>query len=199
MIYYRILLVALLACHEASSSLDFFREILEPEIFSAHGLQIGEASLSAFNVPVSKSDIESDAPLYFCGPLTDLKSKMAKVSQLSPTAAELSHVVYLKKSRGRGCFVTRLSKDLIAAERDMGINPTWTMEYLPVALKIHTTVLQYLSFTSRKSSSLPDVEFVSKHKRRQSKTDKLKNRPAAGIEEEINQAGMIVMSNFKLK
>ena len=185
-------LAALLLPQPISSSVDFFRQLLEPDIFSAHGLQVDSPELLALNTVASKLLTARDDPAYFCGPLTDMRRKMTKLAQISPAIAEHSHIVYVKKSEGRGCFMTRMTDEIIVAERKTSVvaNSTWTAEYLPVALKIHTSLLQYLSFASRKASPLPDVELVSKYKRRQTNVDKLQNKPELTHDEEIEQAGV---------
>ena len=185
-------LLALLLLQPIRSSVDFFRQILEPDIFSAHGLQVDGAELLALNTAASRLVTARDDPAYFCGPLTDMRRKMTKLAQISPAIAEHSHIVYVKKSEGRGCFMTRMTDEIIVAEKKTPIvaNSTWTAEYLPAALKIHTSLLQYLSFASRKASPLPDVELLSKYKRRRTKVDKLQNKPELTHEEEIEQAGM---------
>lgn len=88
--------------------------------------------------------------------------------------------------------MTRMTDEIIVAEKKISVvaNATWTIEYLPAALKIHTSLLQYMSFVSRKASPLPDVELVSKYKRRRTKIEKLQNKPDLTTEEEIEQAGM---------
>ena len=187
--------IALLAIitRTAFSSGDLFREILEPEIFAAHGLLVDDSSSSVINAAISSIESVSAAHLYYCGPLSDLKRKMVEVSQLS-TTGEQSHVVYIKKSKGRACFASLLSKDAITSEMETKSNSTWSMDYLPMALKIHTSVLQYLSFISRTQSTAPEVELVSKHKRRQSREDRIQNKPAPSISEEISHAGTKVVS-----
>ena len=185
-------IIALLLSQPISSSVDFFRQILEPDIFSAHGLQVDSAELLALNTAASKLLTARDDPAYFCGPLTDMRRKMAKLAQISPATVEHSHIVYVKKSEGRGCFMTRMTDEIIVAERKISVvaNSTWTTEYLPAALKIHTSLLQYLSFASRKALPLSDGELVSKYKRRRTKVDLVQNKPELTIEEEIEQAGM---------
>jgi hypothetical protein len=187
-ILFIILGAAVLRC--TSTSIKSYREILEPEIFAAHGLLADDSSSSVINAAINAIEVESAAHLYYCGPLSDLKRKMAEVSQLSTTETEQSHVVYLKKSKGRACFASLLSKDAITNEIKMESNSTWSMDYLPMALKIHSSVLQYLSFISRTQSSVPEVELVSKHKRRQSREDRLQNKPAPSMSEEISHAGI---------
>ena len=186
------ILTLLLLLQPIRSSVDFFRQILEPDIFSAHGLQVDGAELLAFNTAASKLLTAQDDPAYFCGPLMDMRKKMTNLAHISPAIAEHSHIVYVKKSEGRGCFMTRMTDEIIVAEKTISVvaNSTWTTKYLPVALKIHTSLLQYMSFVSRKSSPLPDVELVSKYKRRRTKIDKLQNKPDLTTEEEIEQAGM---------
>lgn len=186
--------VLALWCRSASST-SIFGDILQKEIFSAHGLHGDDTSPLSFTTAVSKLQSENDAPIYFCGPLSEMKSKMEMVSQLSQLPANKSHVVYVKKSMKRGCFVTHLSKDMVASETESTISTAWSMEHLPVSLKIHTSTLQYLSFISRKSSSPANVEFVSKHKRRRSKADQLKQMLVMSTEEEINKAGMKSMTH----
>ena len=183
--------LALLLLQPICSSVDFFRQILEPDIFSAHGFQIDEAELLAFNTAASKPLTARDDPAYFCGPLTDMRRKMTKLAQISPAIAEHSHIVYVKKSEGRGCFMTRMTDEIVVAEKKIPVvaNSTWTTEYLPAALKIHTSLLQYLSFGSRKASPRPDVEVVSNYKRRRTKLDQVQNKPELTTEEEIQQAG----------
>lgn len=180
----------LLICDASASTVNFFREIFEAEIFSAHGLQGDEINPTGSITVNPLFSSETDAPVYYCGPLSEMKSKMEMVSQLSQSAADKSHVVYVKKSMKRGCFVTQLSKDMVASEIESTKNSTWSMEHLPVSLKIHTSTLQYLSFISRKSSSPSNVEFVSKHKRRRSKADQLKQTSVMSMQEEIAKAGM---------
>jgi hypothetical protein len=182
--------LAILMNCTAISSDDLFREILEPEIFAAHGLLVDGSSSSVINAATNKIELESAAHLYYCGPLSDLRRKMAEVSKLSTTETEQSHVVYLKKSKGRACFACLLSKDAITNEMEMKSNSTWSMDYLPMALKIHSSVLQYLSFISRTQSPDAEVELVSKHKRRQSREDRIQNKPAPSINEEISHAGI---------
>jgi hypothetical protein len=171
---------------KVSSSINFFREILEPDIFAAHGLHLDDASLVSFHTSLSKIEI-SDAPVYFCGPLSDLNNKMTSVSKLSTELEQ--HVIYVKKSKQRGCFVSsQLSAELFTAAKHES-DPLWTVEYLPVPLKIHTSVLQYLSYTSRSISALDNVELISKYKRKKIRSDKLKNKPALSLKEEIRLAG----------
>ena len=185
------LVISILLIHDASAStLNFFRGILETEIFAAHGLQGDSTNPTDSAAVIPQFSSAADAPVYYCGPLSEMKSKMEMVSQLSQSAADRSHVVYVKKSMKRGCFVTHLSKDMVASEMESTISTAWSMEHLPVSLKIHTSTLQYLSFISRKSSSPANVEFASKHKRRRSKADQLKQMLVMSTEEEINKAGM---------
>ena len=181
----------------AASSASIFRDILQTEIFSAHGLHGDDTSPLSYTTALSKLQSETDAPVYYCGPLSEMKSKMEMVSQLSQSSADRSHVVYVKKSMKRGCFVTHLSKDIVASEMESTISSAWSMEHLPVSLKIHSSTLQYLSFISRKSPSPANVEFVSKHKRRRSKADQLKQTSVMSVEEEINKAGMASMTHLK--
>lgn len=188
-----ILSAAALRC--ASTPTKSFREILEPEIFAAHGILVDDSLSSAINTAANA--IESDsaaAHLYYCGPLSDLKRKMLEVSKLSAVEVEQSHVVYLKKSKGRACFASLLSKDALSSEMEKLTNSTWSMDYLPMALKIHSSVLQYLSFISRTHAPVPEVELVSKHKRRQSREDRIQNKPAPTVDEEISHAGTEVDS-----
>jgi hypothetical protein len=187
-ILFIILGAAALRC--TSTSINSYQEILEPEIFAAHGLLVDGSSPSVINAAAHEIELESAAYLYYCGPLSDLRRKMAEVSKLSTTETEQSHVVYLKKSRGRACFACLLSKDAITNEMEMKSNSTWSMDYLPMALKIHSSVLQYLSFISRTQSTDAEVELVSKHKRRQSREDRIQNKPAPSISEEISHAGI---------
>ena len=189
---YVIAILALLLLQPICSSVDFFRQILEPDIFSAHGLQVDGAELLAFKTAASKLLTARDDPAYFCGPLMDMRKKMTNLAHISPAVEEHSHIVYVKKSEGRGCFMTRMTDEIIVAEKKISVvaNATWTIEYLPAALKIHTSLLQYMSFVSRKASPLPDVELVSKYKRRRTKIEKLQNKPDLTTEEEIEQAGM---------
>ena len=72
--------LALLLLRPICSSVDFFRQILEPDIFSAHGFQIDEAELLAFNTAASKPLTTRDDPAYFCGPLTDMRRKIDRKS-----------------------------------------------------------------------------------------------------------------------
>jgi hypothetical protein len=189
--------ISILLIYEASAStLNFFREILETEIFSAHGLQGDDTYPTGSITAIPQFSSGTDAPVYYCGPLSEMKSKMEMVSQLSQSAADRSHVVYVKKSMKRGCFVTQLSKDMVASEMESTMSSAWSMEHLPVSLKIHSSTLQYLSFISRESSSPSNVEFVSKHKRRRSKADQLKRTPVMSREEEINKAGMKSMTHL---
>ena len=187
----------LLISDASASTLNFFRGILETEIFSAHGLQGDDIKPAGSASVIPQFSSENDAPVYYCGPLSEMKSKMEMLSQLSQSAADRSHVVYVKKSMKRGCFVTHLSKDVVASEMESTINSGWSMEHLPVSLKIHSSTLQYLSFISRKSPSPANVEFVSKHKRRRSKADQLKQTSVMSVEEEINKAGMASMTHLK--
>ena len=190
-VWYLLIYLYFLISGNVDCSIDFFREILEPEIFSAHGLHLGETSLIGASALISGSAVASDAPVYYCGPLSELRSKMAEVSKLSPATADLSLVVYLKKSKQRGCFVSHLSTDIITAEKKKDSGSSWIVEYLPDVLKIHSSVLQYLSFITRKASP-HDMELISKHKRRRSKSDIVKNVPALSMEDEINLAGIVM-------
>ena len=185
----KVVQICLLMCGVVNCSVDFFREFLEPDIFSAHGLHPSATTLSEINTVVNEIDDMIEASIYFCGPLSDLKRKMAEVSQLSiPVGSDHSQVVYLKKSKQRACFVSHLSnKIMIAQKKEVG--SLWTMEHFPDVLKVHSSVLQYLSFTTRKSSPLNDSEFISKHRRKRSKTDDLRNKATMTLEEEINLAG----------
>jgi hypothetical protein len=178
--------LCLFLCRKVSSSINFFREILEPDIFAAHGLHLDDVSLLSFHVSLSKLEVSDAAPVYFCGPLSDLQNKMTKVSKLSLQLEQ--HVIYVKKSKQRGCFVSQLSFDLVTAAK-LESDSLWSVEYLPVPLKIHTSVLQYLSYTSRSLSTLDNVELISRYNRKKSRGDKLKDKPTVSLKEEINLAG----------
>ena len=73
------ILLSLLLCIAVNCSVEFFREFLEPDIFSAHGFHLSTATLAEITTVAT----EADAATYFCGPLSDLRRKMAEVSKLS--------------------------------------------------------------------------------------------------------------------
>jgi dsDNA-specific endonuclease/ATPase MutS2 len=171
---------------KVSSSINFYREILEPDIFAAHGLHLDDASLSSFHTSLSKIEI-SDARVCFCGPLSDFNNKMTTISKLSTELER--HVIHVKKSKQRGCFVSsQLSAELFTAAKHES-DPLWTVEYLPVPLKIHTSVLQYLFYTTRSISVLDNGELISRYKRKKNRRDKLKNKSALSLKEEIRLTG----------
>ena len=182
------ILLSLLLCIAVNCSVEFFREFLEPDIFSAHGFHLSTATLAEITTVAT----EADAATYFCGPLSDLRRKMAEVSKLSTQIdSDHSQVVYLKKSKERACFVSHIAvADMLVLKG--GVDSSWTMEYLPEVLKVHSSVLQYLSFTARKLSPLNDSEFISKHQRRRSKTDNLRNKATLSPEDEISLAGTVL-------
>ena len=188
----RCIWVYLVLCQPIYSAVDFFREFLEPDIFAAHGLHPSDIPLSGGSTPITKLDIIPDAPVYFCGPLSDLRRKMNLISQLSPqSASDRTEVVYLKKSKQRGCFVSHLSSESMMSEIENDADESWSMQYQPSVLKIHSSVLQYLSFMTRTALPLDDVELISKHKRRRRKIDMVKNVPELSLEEEKSKAGNV--------
>ena len=184
------ILACFLLFQPSNGAIDFFREFLEPDIFAAHGLHPSDIPLSGGSTPITKLDIIPDAPVYFCGPLSDLRRKMNLISQLSPkSASDRTEVVYLKKSKQRGCFVSHLSSESMMSEIENDADESWSMQYQPSVLKIHSSVLQYLSFMTRTALPLDDVELISKHKRRRRKIDMVKNVAELSLEDEKNKAG----------
>ena len=191
--------IAILICYLAGckGSVDFFRQLLEPEIFLAHGLRGGGSNDGVDGVvQILESTLLSDTnamePVYVCGPLTNLKKKMSKIA--SKYKSSQNHVVYVKKSEEKGCFVCHISPEEVKVER--ALDTTWTLEYMPPVLKIHSTILQYLSYlthgnskdlsqdhTQRRTTVTEEdattlqstsVKRISKHKvRRTSRRDKL--------------------------
>ena len=188
----KVIFISLFLCGVVDCSIEFFREFLEPDIFSAHGFHLSTTTLAEIKTEAIEVDDKVDAATYFCGPLSDLRKKMDQVSKLSsPIKSDQSQVVYLKKSKQRACFVSHISvANKLVLKNELG--SLWTIEYLPEVLKIHSSVLQYLSFTARKLSPLNDSEFISKHKRRRSKTDTLRNKATLSPEEEISVAGNVL-------
>ena len=132
--------------------MEFFRQLLEPEIFLAHGLRGGGSSDGGIQslemLETSGMGSLAVEPVYVCGPLTNLKKKMSKVASKYPTSA--NHVIYVKKSEEKGCFVCHLNPQEVTAEHTL--DTTWTFERMPSVLKIHASILQYLSFMTHGSS-----------------------------------------------
>jgi hypothetical protein len=144
----------------ARTSTDVFRTILAPEQFLAHGLRSKDAR-DAVSAGVTAT---MTFPTFLCGPLKEMKDKMKHVG--SKHKESNAAAVYSKKSEQRGCFLAHLSAGEVAAEHTD--DPAWSVAHLPPALKIHATVVQYLSFFTKKheekaSKKATPPKSVSRH------------------------------------
>ena len=182
-----ILLVTATTTSTTRTSTDLFRTILVPELFLAHGLRSKDAR-DATESTVSTATAATTTPTFMCGPLDMLKKKMKDVGSKHKGANAAT--VYAKKSEQRGCFVTHLGTSEAAAEH--AADPAWSVAHMPPALKIHATVVQYLSFfTQTQKQSQPAAKSVSRHA--QPRREGPARQKDAPTEEEVAEGAVVTI------